>query len=145
MIYNRLYAKPDQFQCADQAGLNGPLNDVTDFLPGKAESGELSCEWRRSTSRRHPVQYNMMQSGDFSETIRSVSNTIAFFFFEKLCADQRATLLTDAESDEFRIAGGTKQGDPLSSLLFNSVLQSAMEKDIETWNEKGLLCSSSKE
>ena len=33
---------------------------------------------------------------------------------------------------------GTQQGDPLSSLLFNSVLQSAMEKDIETWNEKGL-------
>ena len=47
-------------------------------------------------------------------------------------------MLTDEESDEFGIARGAKQGDPLSSLLFNSVLQSAMEKDIETWKEKGL-------
>ena len=56
----------------------------------------------------------------------------------KLCNDQRATVLTDVESDEFRIARGTKQGDLLSSLLFHSVLQSAVEKDTETWNDKGL-------
>ena len=57
---------------------------------------------------------------------------------KKLYADQRATVLTDVESDEFKIARGTKQGDLLSSLLCNSVLQSAMVKDIGTWNEKGL-------
>ena len=57
---------------------------------------------------------------------------------KKLYADQRATVLTDVESDEFRIARGTKQGGPLSSLLANSVLQSAVEKDTETWNEMGL-------
>ena len=32
---------------------------------------------------------------------------------------------------------GTKQGDPLQSRLGNSVLQSAMEKNMETWNERG--------
>ena len=42
------------------------------------------------------------------------------------------------ESNEFEIARGTKQRDPVSSPLFNSVLQLAMEKDIGTWNEKGL-------
>ena len=57
---------------------------------------------------------------------------------EKLYTDQRATVLTDVESDEFGIARGTNQGDLLSSLLFNSVLQLAMEKDIETWKENGL-------
>ena len=41
-------------------------------------------------------------------------------------------------SDEFEIARGSKQSGPLSSLLFNSVLQSAMEKDIGTWNENGM-------
>ena len=46
-------------------------------------------------------------------------------------------MLTDVESDEFGIAHGTKHGDLWSSLLFNSVLQSAMEKDIETWKDKG--------
>ena len=31
--------------------------------------------------------------------------------------------------------------DPLSSFLFNSVLQSAMEKDAGIWNEKGVWSS----
>ena len=57
---------------------------------------------------------------------------------KKLYADQCATLLTDLENDEFRIGGGTKQVDLLSSLLFKSVLQSALEQDIETWIGKGL-------
>ena len=57
---------------------------------------------------------------------------------KKLYADQRATVLTDVESDKFEIARGTKQGDPFSSLLFNSVLQSPMEKGIGSWNEHGL-------
>ena len=44
----------------------------------------------------------------------------------------------DVESDEFGVARGTKQGDTLSSLFFNSVLQSAMEKDVGTWTANGL-------
>ena len=52
---------------------------------------------------------------------------------------------TEKESDEFRLARGTKQGGLLNSLLFNSVLQSAMEKDIETWNKKGLVIKLSDE
>ena len=49
-----------------------------------------------------------------------------------------ATVLTDVESDEFGITRATKQGDPLSSLSFNSFLQSATEKDMEPWKDKGL-------
>ena len=56
---------------------------------------------------------------------------------KKLHADQRAPVVAVVESDEFGIACGTKQGDLLSSLLFNSVLQSAMKKDIGTWNDTG--------
>ena len=52
-----------------------------------------------------------------------------------MCADQDATVLT---SDELEIALETKQGDPLRSHLSTSGLQSAMEKDIGTWDEKGL-------
>ena len=40
---------------------------------------------------------------------------------------------------------GTKQGDLLSGLFFNSVLQSAMERDMETWTEKGLAIKLSNE
>ena len=48
-------------------------------------------------------------------------------FLKKLYRDQKATVLTDEESDMFEIKEGTKQGDPLSSLLFNTVLQKAQE------------------
>ena len=34
------------------------------------------------------------------------------------------------------IKKGTKQGDPLSSLLFNMVLQKALEDDIPRWQKK---------
>ena len=43
-------------------------------------------------------------------------------FLRKLYTNQKATVLTDEESDMFEIKKETKQGDPLSSLLFNTVL-----------------------
>ena len=46
--------------------------------------------------------------------------------------------MTDIESDDFPDSDGTEQEDPSSSLLFNSVLQYAMEEDLRTWREKGL-------
>ena len=42
---------------------------------------------------------------------------------QRLYSHQEGTVLTDKESDVFSIKRGTKQGDPLSSLLFNTVLQ----------------------
>ena len=41
----------------------------------------------------------------------------------KLFRDQRASVQTDEESNMFEIREATKQGDLLSSLLFNMVLQ----------------------
>ena len=57
-------------------------------------------------------------------------------FLKKLFRDQKATVLTDEESDMFEIKKGTKLGDPLSSLLFNTVLQKALGKDIPRWQKK---------
>ena len=49
----------------------------------------------------------------------------------KLYRDQKATALTDEESDLFEIKKGTKQGHPLSSLLLESIgkRHSALEKE----------------
>ena len=44
--------------------------------------------------------------------------------------------MTDKESDPFEIIRGTKQGDLLSSLLFNTVLQYALEGDPKRWCPK---------
>ena len=49
---------------------------------------------------------------------------------------QEGAVLTDKESDAFPVKRETKQGDPLSSLLFNTVLQYALENDLKRWQVK---------
>ena len=55
---------------------------------------------------------------------------------QRLYSQQEGTVLTDKESEVFSIKRGTKQGDPLSSLLFNTVLQYSLEEDLKRWQEK---------
>ena len=55
---------------------------------------------------------------------------------QRLYSQQEGTVLTDKESDVFSIKRGTKQGDPLSSLLFNPVLQYSLREDLDRWQEK---------
>ena len=58
-------------------------------------------------------------------------------------ASIRETVLTDKESNVFPIRKGTKQGDPLSSLLFNTVLQYSLENNLtkRQENKKGIKLS----
>ena len=59
----------------------------------------------------------------------------------RLYAEQKGTVSTNKESDMFEIKRRTKHGDPLSSLHFNTVLQMALEDDVERWqksNGKGI-------
>ena len=46
----------------------------------------------------------------------------------KIYRDQKASVQTDEESESFDIQKGSKQGDPMSSLLFNTVLQYSLKK-----------------
>ena len=47
---------------------------------------------------------------------------------QDLYRNQTARVKTDKISREFTIERGTKQGDPLSSLLFNAVLENVMRR-----------------
>ena len=53
-----------------------------------------------------------------------------------LYAEQKGTVSTDKETDMFEMKSGTKQGDPLSSLLSNTVLQMALKDDVGRWQKK---------
>ena len=66
---------------------------------------------------------------------------------QRLFSQQEGTVLTDKESSVFSIKKGTKQGDPLSSLLFNTVLQYSSEEDLKRWQEmrKGIRLSDATE
>ena len=55
---------------------------------------------------------------------------------KKICRDQKASVQTDEESNIFEIRKGTKQGDPLSSLLFNTVLQYSLNDEIQRWQKR---------
>ena len=55
---------------------------------------------------------------------------------QRLYSHQEGTVLTDKESDVFQIKMGKKQGDQLSSLLFNTVSQFSLEDDLKRWQEK---------
>ena len=49
---------------------------------------------------------------------------------KKIHRDQKASVQTDEESNILEIRKGTKQGDPRSSLLLNTVLQYSLKDDI---------------
>ena len=55
---------------------------------------------------------------------------------KRLFSHQEGTVMTDKESAVFPKRRGTKQGDPVSSLLFDTVLQFALENDYKKWQEK---------
>ena len=55
----------------------------------------------------------------------------------RLYEGQSAKVLNEEASREFRILKGTKQGDPISSLLFNAVLEQVMRKVKEKWKARG--------
>ena len=58
---------------------------------------------------------------------------------KKFYKDQKASVQTDEESEIFDIQKGSKQGDPLSSLLFNTVLQYALKNVVLKWQRtKGM-------
>ena len=55
---------------------------------------------------------------------------------KKIYWDHKASVQTDEESNMFDIQKRTKQGDPLSSLLFNTVLQYSLKDEIQRWQKK---------
>ena len=57
-------------------------------------------------------------------------------FLRKIHKDQKASVQTDEESTIFDIQKGSKQGDPMSSLPFNTVLQYSSKDEIQRWQKK---------
>ena len=70
-------------------------------------------------TRLHHTQINL-------ERLKSCGIEHDYINFLNRYRDQKATVLADEESDMFEIKKGTKQGDPLSSLLFNTMLQKSI-------------------
>ena len=139
LLYSRLYSRLDREQPTDQGGFRRSYQ-TSDHL---ASYRLLEQRCRVWGVKVWIATVDFMKAFD-TISHKSVWDALAQFGIEpqyisllkRLYADQQATVLTDKESDVLEIKRGTKQGDPLSSLLFNTVLQAALKDDLTRWREK---------
>ena len=92
---------------------NGPLCDVQN--DGTEMPGGLHEGFRLHLSQFYLGGTQILQCHGYVSLLK------------KICKDQKASAQTDDESERFDIQKGSKQGDPMSSLLFDTVLQYALK------------------
>ena len=130
LLYNWLDSKVDRFESSDQGGFRRS-DQTTDHLMTHRlldpKSGG-TYEWVAKIDFAKPFDAVHLEAIWRSLATFEISKPYVSLL-KKLYSNRCATVLTDTESDEFQTARGSKQGDPWSSLLFNSVLHFAMEDD----------------
>ena len=131
LMYKRLYPILDAAQCRDQAGFRNNYSTV-DHMFVFSMLHEKSEEFNLNT---------WVAAIDFKKAFDSINQQYLWEALEEqhvpggyirtlknLYAGQTAQVKTDVLSKNFEIHRGTKQGDPLSSLLFNALLERVMTR-----------------
>ena len=133
VLYARLAPELQKVQPLDQAGFR-PNHRCEDHLMVYRVLEQRCREWGV------PLYISTI---DFTKAFDSIKHSAIWkslrFYGVKPAYVRllhRGTVLTDKESDVFSIKRGTKQGDPLSSLLFNTVLQYSLREDLDRWQER---------
>ena len=139
MIYNRLEPILDPQQSRDQAGFRRNRSTV-EHLFTTTIIQETAEEWK------YPL---WMAAVDFKKAFDSVTHYALWQalsdqgvprgyinLLDKLYDKQVGMVKTEKLSKQFSIQKGVKQGDPLSSLLFNSVSEHIMRPLKERWETK---------
>ena len=139
LLYNRLEPVLDNQQHHDQAGFR-KNRSTTDHLFTTTIIQEICDEWQL------PM---WIAAVDFKKAFDSVTHEGLWsalaeqgvepayvHLLSKLYHKQTAKVKTDRLSRCFNIERGVKQGDPLSTLLFNCVSESLMRKIKSKWNTK---------
>ena len=140
LIYNRLVKILDSQQNMDQAGFRRGKS-TTDHLYTIVMVQEIADEWK------FPI---WTAAVDFKKAFDSVTHRALWYalseqgvsdgyihLLDKLYTKQVGVVKTDRFSRKFNIEKGVKQGDPLSSLLFNSASEHIMRKLKDKWRRNG--------
>ena len=137
ILYGRLYPMLDQKQAEYQAGFRKTYQTTDHLVTYRL----IEChEWGIKM---------WTATVDFTKAFDSISHKSIWEALEscnvdheyvsllrKIYKDQKASVQTDEESNIFDIQKGSKQGDPMSSLLFNTVLQYSLKDEIQRWQKK---------
>ena len=139
ILYGRLHPVLHKKQAEDHAGIRKSYQ-TTNHL----------ATYRLIEQKCHEWGIKMWTSTvDFTKALDSISHKSIWEALKscnidhdyisllwKIYRDQKASVQTDKESNIFDIQKGTKQGDPLSSLLFNTVLQYCLKDEIQRWQKR---------
>ena len=139
ILYGRLYPMPDQKQAEDQAGFRKTYQ-TTDHLATYRMMEQKCQEWgiKMSTAKVDFTKaFDSISHNSIWEALLSCNVDHGYVcLLRKIYKYQKASVQTDEESEIFDIQKGSKQGDPMSSLLFNTVFQYSVKDEIERWQKK---------
>ena len=130
ILYGRLYPMLDQKQAEDQAGFRKSYQ-TTDHLATYRIIEQKCHEWgikMWTAMVDFTKAFDSISHKSIWEALKSCNVDHEYVsLLRKIYKDQKASVQTDEESKIFDIQKGSKQGDPMSSLLFNTVLQYSFE------------------
>ena len=140
MVYNRLEPILDAQQSKDQAGFRRNRSTVNHLFTMVLVQ-EIAEEWK---FRVWTAAVDFKKAFD-SVTHRSIWRALAeqgvakgcIKLLDRLYKEQVGIVRTGRLSEEFCIEKGVKQGDPLSSLLFNCVSEYILRPLKQRWSSKG--------
>ena len=139
LLYNRLEPHLDRYQTADQAGFRHDYS-TDDHLFTTTILHERSQEWKLPlwvSAVDFKKAFDTIDHYHLWQALRNQQVPVPYIrMLQSLYSQQTATVKTDRLSKEFNIERGVKQGDPLSSLLFNALLEDVFKTLKQRWSLK---------